>query len=156
MDQNLKTELVHSIFQFKKLASSGLGMDISENKKGINMTELILMNEIVDNSHDSQNNVELSDIKEFLLISKGAVSQIIGSLEKKGFINRNIDKNNRRKLIVTLTPEGRQILEYQYKKFVDRLETIIGRLGEEDVKQMIIIVNRMIKITNEIDEEKSD
>lgn len=76
---------------------------------------------------------------------------MLGSLEKKGFINRDIDKGNRRNLIVTLTPEGRRNLEHQYSEFSDRLEKIISRLGEDDVRQMVTIVNRMIEITNEID-----
>ena len=78
---------------------------------------------------------------------------MLGSLEKKGYINRDIDKNNRRNLIVTLTPEGRGVLASQYDAFSGRLEKIISRLGADDVKQMITIVNRMIEITNELDSE---
>lgn len=152
MDQNLQTELVHSIFQFKKLISSGLGMDVAENKSCINMSELILMNAIVNNTMDSENNVGLSDIRRYLSISKGAVSQILGSLEKKGYINRDIDRNNRRNIIVTLTQEGRQVLECQYNDFCVRLENIVGRLGEDDAKQMIRILNRLIVISSELKE----
>ncbi|NLE90427.1 MAG: MarR family transcriptional regulator [Dehalococcoidales bacterium] len=114
------------------------------------MAELILMNGVANNTADSANNVGMADIRTYLQVTKGAVSQMLGSLEKKGFINRDIDKSNRRNLIVTLTPEGRQILEQQYSAFSDRLETIISRLGEDDVRQMVGIVNRMIEITNEL------
>lgn len=155
MDQNLEVQLVHSIFQFKRLISSGLGMDAAENKSGLNMTELILMNGFANNTYDSDTNVALSDIREYLAISKGAVSQMLGSLEKKGFINRDIDKNNRRNLIVTLTPEGHEILERQYDDFSNRLEKIISRLGADDVRQMVTIVNRMIEITNELNNEQA-
>ena len=153
MDKNLETQLVYSIFQFKKLANSGLGMDAADGKSGINMTELILMNAVADNTDDPEYNVDMTDIRGFLAISKGAVSQMLGSLEKKGFINRDIDKSNRRNLIVTLTPEGRKALEHQYNAFSERLEKIISRLGEDEVKQMIKIVNRMIEITNDIKAE---
>lgn len=150
MEQNLDTQLVHSIFQFKRLINSGLGMEAAENKNSLNMAELILMNGVANNTADSENNVGMADIRTYLQVTKGAVSQMLGSLEKKGFINRDIDKSNRRNLIVTLTPEGRQILEQQYSAFSDRLETIISRLGEDDVRQMVGIVNRMIEITNEL------
>ena len=150
MEENIQTQLIHSIFQFKSLISSGLGIEGS----GLNMTELILMNGFAGNKvDDNENNVALSDIRGYLSISKGAVSQMLGSLEKKGYINRDIDRNNRRNLIVTLTSEGREVLERQFCEFSARLETIIGRLGEEEVKQMISIVNRMITITNELDTE---
>jgi len=150
MGQNLNTQLVHSIFQFKRLINSGLGMDAVDNKSSLNMAELILMNGVASNTTDAENNVGMTDIRSYLQVTKGAVSQMLSSLEKKGFINRDIDKSNRRNLIVTLTPEGRQILERQYSEFSDRLETIISRLGEDDVRQMVTIVNRMIEITNEL------
>lgn len=153
MDHNLANHLMHSIFKFKSLVGSGLGMDALENKGALNMTELILMNAVMGNTADSENNVGLSDVRGYLSISKAAVSQMLGSLEKKGFINRDIDRSNRRNLIVTLTPEGRQALEQQYNEFSDRLEKIIDRLGEDDVKQMIKIVNRMMEITDTLNSE---
>lgn len=153
MQQNMQIQLIQSIFKFKKLMTTGIGMDITKDNKSVNMTELILMNGVVNNAIDSENNINLSDIREYLSISKGAVSQMLNSLEKKGLINRDIDKNNRRNLIVTLTPEGRQILERQYNEFSDRLEEIINRLGEDNVKQMHKIVNRMIEIIDELNQE---
>jgi len=132
-------------------------MDATDNKNSLNMAELILMSGVANNTANSEGNVGMSDIRSYLQVTKGAVSQMLSSLEKKGFINRDINKSNRRNLIVTLTAEGRQILERQYGEFTDRLEKIISRLGEDDVRQMITIVNRMIEITNDIEAgEKND
>ena len=132
-------------------------MDATDNKNSLNMAELILMSGVANNTANPEGNVGMSDIRSYLQVTKGAVSQMLSSLEKKGFINRDINKSNRRNLIVTLTAEGRQILERQYGEFSDRLEKIISRLGEDDVRQMITIVNRMIEITNDIEAgEKND
>lgn len=151
MDEKLKLQLMQSIFRFKRVLNSGLGIGEPKNQKGVNMTELLLMNAIVDNTENPEDNVDLSEVREYLSISKGAVSQMLGSLEKKGFISRDIDKSNRRKIIITLTADGRKILERQYNEFSERLEEIIDRLGEDDTRQMIQIVNRMIDITNELE-----
>lgn len=150
----MNSQLIHAIFQFKKLISSGLGMDMAAGSCGINLSELLLMEGIADNSAaDPCNNVSLAEIGCYLAVSKGAVSQMLGSLEKKGYINRDIDKDNRRNLIVTLTPEGREVLSCQYDQFAGRLARIIERLGENDVKRMIKMVNRMIEINNDINNE---
>ncbi|MEI2397962.1 MarR family winged helix-turn-helix transcriptional regulator [Paenibacillus sp. FSL H8-0259] len=117
------------------------------------MTELVLMKGIADNSTDSENNIGLPDVRGYLSISKAAVSQMLGTLEKKGYINRDLDKNNRRNLVVTLTPKGREILKNKDNEFNDRLDKIITHLGEDDVKQMITIVNRMIEYTNKLNNE---
>lgn len=156
MEQDLKKQLVHSIFQFKRLVSTGFGVDTFENKGDINITELILMNAIAENSVDSENNVFMPDIRGYLSISKAAVSQMLRSLEKKGYIEREIDKSNRRNLIVTLTTEGHEVLEGKHEEFSNRLEKIICHLGEDDVRQMIAIVNRMIEIINKLNDEAKE
>jgi hypothetical protein len=56
------------------------------------------MKEVANNSIDSDSNIGLSEIRGYLSISKAAVSQMLGMPEKKGNINRDIDKNNRRNL----------------------------------------------------------
>lgn len=151
MDKNLKDELIRTVFQFKKMTGAGFGIDATEIKSDINMTELVLMKGISDNSIDSESNIAMPDIRGYLSISKAAVSQMLRSLEKKGYINRDIDKNNRRNLIVTLTPKGREILSYTERKFEHKLEKIMTKLGEDDVKQLITIVNRLVEIVNNLD-----
>lgn len=155
MEKELEEQLVRSIFQFKRLAATGFGMDIMNSSSQLNMTELMLMNEIADNTVSSGNNVGISDVREYLSVSKPAVSQILNSLEKKGFILRDIDKRNRRNLIVTLTDAGRTVLESEFEKFNNKLKQIISFLGEEDVKKMIAIVNRMIEISNDLSDKEN-
>ncbi|WP_372757972.1 MarR family winged helix-turn-helix transcriptional regulator [Lactococcus lactis] len=155
MKKSLEDELVQSIFRFKKLASKGFGMDLINNNNQLNITELMLINEISDNTLNSEENVGISDVKEFLSVSKPAVSQMLSSLEKRGFLVRDVDKNNRRNVIVTLTDTGREVLSVELENFNIKLKKIISHLGEDDVKQMIEIVNRMILITNELNSEEN-
>ncbi len=155
MKKSLENELVQSIFRFKKLVSKGFGMDLINNNNQLNITELMLINEISDNTLNSEGNVGISDVKEFLSVSKPAVSQMLSSLEKRGFLVRDVDKNNRRNVIVTLTDTGREVLSVELENFNIKLKKIISHLGEDDVKQMIEIVNRMILITNELNSEEN-
>jgi len=150
MDENLKAQYVQTMFQFKKLMGFGIGKGTAENKSDINLTELVFMKEIADNTFDSDKNVGLSDIRGYLSISKAAVSQMLGSLEKKGYIIREIDKNNRRNLIVTLTPEGRASLANMEVEFNDNLDKLIAYLGEEDVRQLIKTINRMMEFISDL------
>lgn len=146
MDVNLKKQFIQSIFQFKKMLGIGIGIESDGNKSDLNMSEIILMKEVANNSIDSDSNIGLSEIRGYLSISKAAVSQILRVLEKKGYINRDIDKNNRRNLIVTLTQKGRDVLADKDNEFNDRLDKIITSLGEDDAKQMIRIINKLVEI----------
>jgi DNA-binding MarR family transcriptional regulator len=46
-----------------------------------------------------------------LSVSKAAASQALGGIEKKGYVKREIDRSNRRKITITLTDAGRSALE---------------------------------------------
>jgi DNA-binding MarR family transcriptional regulator len=154
MAEDLKVELIQSIFYFKKMIHKEFSRESLNNK--INMTELIIMKEIVNNTTMSNENVEISDLKKYLSLSKGAISQSLSSLEKKGYINRKENENNRRSIIVTLTDNGRKIMKDHYSQFTDKIEKIVERLGEDNVKQLIKIVNKMTEISNEINQESEE
>ncbi len=79
---------------------------------------------------------------------------MLNSLEKKGYLKRDIDLRNRRNIIITLTTEGRNILRDQEEEFVNRLHKIVSYLGVDDVKQMTVIINKLIEITDEFNETK--
>ncbi|MFV0424112.1 MAG: MarR family winged helix-turn-helix transcriptional regulator [Bacilli bacterium] len=154
MDKDLEVELVHSIFQFKKLVASGFGMDMNKGNVNINMSEFILLSNVSNNAIDLENNVDVSYLQKYLAVSKAAISQMLNSLEKKGYLKRDIDLRNRRNIIITLTTEGRNILRDQEEEFVNRLHKIVSYLGVDDVKQMTVIINKLIEITDEFNETK--
>lgn len=150
MSQNLKKQYIQTMLKLKKLMSIGFGNHVAENKIDINMTELILMKEIADNTPDSENNVCFSDVRDYLSITKAAVSHMLGVLENKGYVNRETDKNNRRNVILTLTKKGREVLAIQYAEFNDNLEKLITHLGEEDVRQLIMTLNKIVEFKSEL------
>lgn len=78
--------------------------------------------------------------------SSARVAMALKSLESKGCITRSIDKLDRRKVNVSLTPRGRELVENQRKEIQEKLELIVRRLGEEDVREYIRIVSRMAEI----------
>ena len=57
-DEKLRIELLQTIFKFKKLANSGLGMRPMDGKQDISLAEFMLLRAVDDNSADSPSNVE--------------------------------------------------------------------------------------------------
>jgi len=112
------------------------------------------MREIAVTSASSNSNTTLSDIREYLSITKAAVSQILRSLENKGLIIRDVDKNDRRNLIITITPEGQEMLRIKDEEFNERFNKITNALGESDITQMIEIINRMSKTLSQIKDQQ--
>lgn len=144
MDETIKEQLARSMFRFKKASKTFYhGLDV-------NMSEIAVMNWIQRNSDAPGNTANISEIQSSICITKPAISQIYRSLEKKGYILRKTDVNDRRKVVVTLTPKGHEILLQMKKDFETMLDEIVVRLGEEDTRTMITLFNRFADISENI------
>ena len=55
-----------------------------------------------------------------LLVNYGNVSRMLGNLENKGLIGRDVDKENRRNTYVYLTRQGEEEHEFSIKEGVEK------------------------------------
>ena len=97
-----------------------------------------------------------SEIQRVIHITKPAVSQSLNNLEKKGFIVRSIDRTDRRKIIVTLTPEGEAELQDAMQCQNAAMEKVYTQFGEENIRQLVLLVNRLMDILEELDIDNND
>ena len=151
MSKELQNELVQAMFRLKKMMNRGLGRDL--DNANITMSEFILMREVAENTKESYNSMALTEVREYLSVSKAAVSQMLNSLEKRGYIVREIDPNNRRNIIVILTEEGKTAFEKKNQEFYDRFEMVIRGIGEKDVSLFIAMINKMSDAMGDFEEE---
>ena len=144
--EELRIELLRTIFKFKKLANSGLGMRPIDGKQDISLAEFMLLRAVDGNSVDNPSNVSPTDIGQFLSVTKGAVSQMLNSLEEKGFISRALSRENRRNTLVLLTPKGRELLGDEENEFNAKLDALIETMGRNDIEELIAIVERLTEV----------
>lgn len=90
--------------------------------------------------------VEASLIREVSQMSGPAVSQMLKALEKKDYIKRVMVEEDRRKVSVYLTEQGKEILATSKKIFLDIVDKIYEDFGEEDTKKFIELLNRFEEI----------
>ena len=83
-------------------------------------------------------------------ISSARVAVVLNSLEKKGLITRKIDENDRRKVIVSITADGRESAEKQYNHIIEGASKMLGLLGENDAKEYVRIMGKMMDIMPEL------
>lgn len=144
MDSILKEELVASLLRFNKVVMKfPPGFDIPIN-------ELIVMIKI---ETCDKKNVYVSDIQKDMRISKPAVSKILNILEKKEYITREMDTNDRRKIAVFLTDSGKEKMSQKKSDFDKILTEVLSRFGEENTKQLIVLFGRLAEISEEIESE---
>ena len=137
MGKELNRELLHSLFQLKSTLNTEFVKDTSSAVRDINLSEYILMHEIAENRRD------LASIREYLSITKSAVSQMLRSLERKGYLTRRINLRNRRNIVVELTDAGRTVLQEKSEEFNARYESVTNDMREGDIKQIINLIERL-------------
>lgn len=122
---------------------------------GVNITlsEFLLLKNVTNTT--SEQNFNLLDIQNSQFISKSGVSKMLSSLEKKGYLVRETDKNNRRKIIVTLTPKGYKTIKHFDSIIDDYLTEYINAVGEDYLKQFFEMANNLFQV-NKIVKEKME
>ncbi len=144
MYKEIKSRFMQVLFRFRK---SGLDyVKISD----LNMTELYVMNSLSENLFNDGKNVDLAEIQNHTYITKAAISKMFSSLEKKGYVIRETDKANRRKITVELTPCGKRAVEDAAGTAGEILDIVISRLGEEKTYQLIALLNDLSDVTDEV------
>lgn len=148
MEKNIKDQFMQVLFRFRK---SGLdSVKISD----LNMTELFVMSNLSENLFNDDKSVDLAEIQNHTYVTKAAISKMFGTLEKKGYVIRETDKTNRRRITVEMTPSGKVAVDDAATRADEILELVISRLGEESTCQLILLLNRLSDIAEEVRTEQ--
>ncbi|MCD8075844.1 MAG: MarR family transcriptional regulator [Lachnospiraceae bacterium] len=81
------------------------------------------------------------DIQEMLDIQAGSVSELISKLESKGFLMRQRDETDRRKVVISLTDRG-QALEIKSQEEI--LSRRYSSLDETQQEQFLELLDRLL------------
>ena len=149
MNVLLKEQLIVSMQRFKKVGRS------FPQGIGLTMGEFFVMDRVSRDIPCSSTDISASEMHNHPHFTKPAVSQILNSLEKKGYVHREIDTNDRRRIVVTLTDIGDRALAQGKAYFNTQLDQTITQLGEENTRQLIFLVNRLTEITTKLKEFSS-
>jgi len=91
-----------------------------------------------------------SEISEAMHSSTARISAALNSLEKKGQIQREIDKTNRRNILVTITEEGRERSRISVCRMRDHMIGILTEMGEQDAVEFVRLAKRFFSIAHKV------
>jgi DNA-binding MarR family transcriptional regulator len=150
MKEELKQDLLHSLFCFKKVIFS-LSHSLNADGSSLSAAELSALGCIEHCNEKSGGRADRTThdaMHKTLAVSKAAVSQMLGSLEKRGYIQREIDPDNRRKIIITLTKKGKAAVDKTKKKMDTLISLIVTQFGEENSRNIIELLNRFVQVVD--------
>jgi DNA-binding MarR family transcriptional regulator len=90
-----------------------------------------------------EGNVIPSEISNEIGISTARVAATLNSLESKGLITRKIDVSDRRRILVEMTPAGKEQVEKHFQMIMNTTTNMLRYLGEQDAKEYVRIMKRL-------------
>jgi len=84
-----------------------------------------------------------TELSQFFNLSTARVANTLNSLERKKLIVREHDSADRRKVLVHITPLGRQIAEEKHNKALHCMGELLTDLGEHDAAELLRIFQRI-------------
>ncbi|MDR0840274.1 MAG: winged helix DNA-binding protein [Christensenellaceae bacterium] len=86
------------------------------------------------------------EISSTMDISSARIAAALNSMEQKGLVTREIDKNDRRKILVKLTPAGCALAQRHQRDVIENAATMLRLLGDEDAREYIRITAKLADI----------
>jgi DNA-binding MarR family transcriptional regulator len=87
-----------------------------------------------------------TELAEILLRSSGGMTQILDRLERAGLVARAPDPDDRRKVVVELTPEGQEMADDANATYASERERLLEDLSPDDIHELDAAVTRLLGV----------
>lgn len=141
----LHSKLFEEIF-FKKIAASK-NAELKELSKNQPAALMII---------GLEKEIMPSTIGIYMGMDRSSLSRMVDSLEEKGFVRRNNDPEDRRKVLVSLTEKGEKCSEILNKISEEMSVELLGLAGEQDFRDFENSLETMLRVLRKIDSSISN
>jgi DNA-binding MarR family transcriptional regulator len=85
-----------------------------------------------------------TELYQGLLLSSGAMTNRLDHLEARGYVQRLPDQEDRRRIRVSLTPSGRELIDRALDLHVTEMESHLGFLAPDERTQLASLLRRVL------------
>lgn len=104
--------------------------------------EMILFHCIAENAPDQQRGLTVSDLSHRLGVKPPTVTNMLNMLESRGLVERSMDPDDRRSVLVRLTPDGQALADQGMTRILDKMSGLVEYLGAEDARQLVALMSK--------------
>ena len=87
--------------------------------------------------------LELRTIRRRIGASKATATEVLDTLEARGFCTRARLESDRRAVGVTITPAGRNIVTHAFPAHAERVREAFGVLDEDEKRQLAALCHKL-------------
>lgn len=91
----------------------------------------------------SKVNLSIGEVREAILSSVGTISLVVKNLEKMGYVKRKTDENDKRISILSLTDEGRAVIEKVIPENEAMIYDYMKDLSEEETATLLSLLKKL-------------
>lgn len=92
-------------------------------------------------------------ISRELHMTTSRIAAVLNSLEKKNMIERTVDVQDRRRIMVQLTAKGKCHCQAHYEEARARMTALLFRLGESDATEFTRLTKRVFDILAQFEKQ---
>ena len=92
----------------------------------------------------------ITDISRQLNISKQQMTNIIDKLVSAGYVSKAPDPVDRRRLVITISRQGKKLLEEHMEQFRQRFESHAQNLTRDERQELATILRRYYELINKM------
>ncbi len=86
-----------------------------------------------------------SELSRSMGVSSARIAALLKHLEQKGFVQRRTDEHDERRVIVSLTDSGRELIRERRREAIERVAAALRSLGEDDAREYVRLQQKMLE-----------
>ena len=91
----------------------------------------------------SKGDLSIGQVRDIILSSVGTISLVVKNLEKMGYVKRKTDENDKRISILSLTDEGRAVIEKVIPENETMIHDYMKDLSEEEIETLLRLLKKL-------------
>ena len=84
----------------------------------------------------------LSTLNERMISKMSNTTRLVDKLLQKGYVQRTVCESNRRKVDITITPEGEKVLVHMDKVVKDTENQLVKKFSKEELEKLNHLLNK--------------
>lgn len=134
---NEKNQAIDALFALAPRIVRCVGCGVAKKETGLTFNQIRAINFLAEGKR------YLGDIARDRSVSPASASALVDSLEREGYVERTMDRGDRRRIVVTLTSKGRQTFEKMRLMSCTVLSELVDNLSDEEAGELARLLKKL-------------
>ena len=147
-DEAVARLLMKSFTQFKRLSKAHYPA------AGLKPSEVGLLYHLKSDGKASNSGMRITELSDLLKVTPSSITQLVTSLEAMSLVERKMDNEDRRSVLVSLTDEGEAVTKKAYEYIISIFLGLVEHFGQEKSIVLSQLLNEMVDYLSDVIEKE--